>query len=168
MAKKPVEKVGIAAFSFALRTKGKSKRANSGPCNRSLAYDVGRAVRELKNLRKDYCIGSQVEIASELPKRLKLVCIVSEHVNKDQYLDSKEVARQIAEEFRRNGVAKVIVVAHPFLHLTHCKSLMRGLGFEIYPFKVWSPGFDPDSDQWQTQSAAKCFVYAVGKKLGFG
>lgn len=158
------EKIGIAAFSFAFR---KDREPNR--CNRRLGYQVGRAVRLLKNLRKEsvVVVGSQWEVALAVPAEYPVAFVVREHRNKGQYLDSKEVASQIAEEFRRQGVITVIVIANPFLHLTYCKREMRRLGFKIYPFKVWWIGFLSNSDQWQTKGPIRCLIYTIGQVLGF-
>ena len=156
------EKVGIAAFSFAL---WKDREPNR--CNKRLGYQVGRAVKLLKNLDKESVVSSQWEAALAVPNEYPVALTVHEYQYKGQYLDSKEVSRQIAEEFHRRGVTRVIVIANPFLHLFLCKREMRKLGFKIYPFKVWWIGFLPDSDQWWCKGPIRLLIYTVGKMLRF-
>jgi len=162
MAKKAVEKerVGIMAFSFALRKQG---RGEPSPCNRGLGSETMRAVRYLKYRRKESVLVSQWEVALALPKSQAVAHVIQEHRTKGQYLDSEEVVAQGVEAFRAEGVTKVIVIANSFLHLTKCKRLVRQAGLEIYRFKVRWMGFDKLSDQWQTRSRIKALIYALGQ-----
>ena len=163
MAQKPVEKVGILAFSFALR-----KDSEPNPCNRRLAGETMRAVRLLENQGKQAAVISQWEVALALPMpQISAICVIREHRNKCQYLDSDEVMEQAAEIFHREGVAKVIVIAQRFIHIMKCKMLVRKAGFAVYPFKVRSIGFDKKSDQIWTRSRTKLVIYTI-RQIFFG
>ena len=150
------EKVGIVAFSFGLGEQ------EPNPCNRRLVYEVDRIARKFKEKGKEVVIVAQWEVAEGLKKvGIAPDFIIKEHRQKGAYLDSDEVAAQAALFLHERGVIEVIPVAHPFLHLSKCRKLLRKAGFTVRQEKIGYIGFYPESKQWWTRGPFHLLVYAI-------
>lgn len=150
------EKVGIVAFSFGLGEE------EPNPCNLRLANEVDRIARKFKEKGKEVIIASQWEVAEGL-KELGITpdFIIKEHRQKGAYLDSDEVAAQAALFLHERDVVEVVPVAHPFLHLTKCRKLLKKAGFRVRKEKIYPIGFYPESKQWWTRGPFSLLIYTI-------
>jgi len=146
--------VGLVAWSFALRPEEPSR------CNRCLAGEVWRIVREEEKNGRRVLIIAQGEIAEALKKlHMPLAYIVERHHITGEYLDSQEVMAQAAEILMSYGVTEVIPVANPFLHLRRCRMLVREFGFMLIERRIRRIGFDKDSLQSWTRGPVRWVLH---------
>jgi hypothetical protein len=160
--------LGLVAFSF-----GQREDEKNDPClsNIDLAEAVGKIVScEAEKI----VVVAQWEIAkvllqsasvNEQMEWLEPDFIVHHHRVEGEYLDSDEVMAQAALYLHKRGVTAVIPVAHPFLHLTKCKQLVREAGFALAERKIGRVRFDKLSVQPWTRGRAPLLVYALKQKF---
>ena len=150
--------IGIVGFSFALT------KNEPNPCNLRLAEEVSRILREELNKGNNVVVVVQWEIA----KALEIFELKPDHVVKPKkgvYLDSDILMKEATEVFLQRGITKVIPVANPFLHLSHCRKLVQKSGFILADRKVKRIGFCKESLQWWTRSPFNLILYGIHIKL---
>lgn len=155
-------RIGVIGLSFALR-----RGQEPNPCNVNLASETERVVNLLRAEGHEAMTSSQWEIALRLDvERVNLICVVTKHRDGVNYLDSDEVILQSVKAFEaRGGVDEVVIVANPFIHLQGARSKAKGFGLKVRNVAIHWIGFDKKSDQWQTRSPVRAFVYTVGRVL---
>lgn len=152
------EKIGLVAFSFALRDVDREPN----PCNIRLAKAVERIIQS--EYREVVAI-TQWEITRQL-KRDGCMVAHSVELRKDgKYLDSEGVWEEAKEIFRRMGITEVIPVAQPFLQMIKIKAMIQADGFEVIDREIGRIGFDKESNQPWTRGPIQLFVYALRQKL---
>lgn len=152
-------RIGIVGFSFGLTDDEPSQ------VNRRLALEVERLVTNERLKGNESVVVAQWEIAQAIPPDSPGNLSRVVHRPLDAYLDSDEVMRQAAEEFRSQGVEQVIAVANPFLQLRLVRQLVREHGFHCLEEKIKSVGFCPESKQWQDRGPTRLLLYAVLRRL---
>lgn len=150
------DKVGIVAFSFALRDEGEEPN----PCNVRLA----EAVERIAALEQSPVIVAQWEVARKLTADgIRVIKAVESQ--EGVYLDSEGVWTEARRVFRDAGVTSVIPVAQPFLQLQMVTRMIKRSGFKVTRRKIGWIGFDRKSTQPWTRGPIRTLLYAVRRGL---
>lgn len=158
-------RIGIVGFAFGLR----SKMQEPNPSNIALAKEVIDAV-DFAILRDSLpIVVTQWEITKAIKRKRGYEVDHSVELRADgSYLDSKGVWEEAKAAFAVEGVAQVIIIAQPFLHLPSLKKMVTDDGYEVYSYDMGAVPFD-DSDlntQPWTRSKFALAIYAVKSLLG--
>jgi hypothetical protein len=148
----------VGAFSFAFLKDG------FGRSNKEMA-------RVVEDIHKgwDLPIMSQWEIAyavQDQESKKALETIIEKHREEGKYLDTLEVAEQMAEQMKKRGRKKILVVAHP-LHVWRAVKILQKLGVKalVAPL-LWSVPFEPKSEQWWTRNRFFWTIKEIPIRLG--
>lgn len=158
----------IVGFSF-----GGRKNNQPGASNDKIA-DIIAGVREHFNapndLPKNLPIMVQWEIADALKTRIPSILvpghnqIVRRHRQSGKYLDTYEVATQIATEMFHQSLKNPVVVAAP-LHMWRCLKAMEKFGFNPMPAYTADVPYDELSIQARTRSPARYIPHEIAGRL---
>ncbi|TSC55653.1 MAG: hypothetical protein G01um101418_763 [Parcubacteria group bacterium Gr01-1014_18] len=109
---------------------------------------IAQAIREFDFDRS--CVQWEIFLAM---KKTSTVAnqVIWEHHEPFKYLDTREVARQMAQYLHKNNFHKeeILVFAHPD-HLPRCMSELKKLNISVVPIKAKIP-YDPESYQIHTR-----------------
>ena len=146
----------VVVYSF-----GGSPRYGPGAANKKLA---AIALRIAQNNPSGLVLVAQDYLEEPLREfgGISLVgLVVRKHRTKGAFLGTEEVTAQAVAYLHTQGIRRVVLVAHPFLHRFKCRKLLLRSGFSVKCAKTGFVPFDPGGEGWWVRGPLRLLLYAV-------
>lgn len=158
------EKAAVLGFAYGFRLWKNAERVTHVPGASNEALIRVLFDRYFILWRSDLILQQQLAyavrmIAAFSSNTSHIVCEITEHHNKDQYLDTDEVAYRGVEFAHQNGYTVLYILAAPTFPLLHRWFAVKKTREFAAPYNIqvealktgWIPS-DPSSAQWWTRS----------------
>lgn len=136
-----------------------------GPINRRLGSIAARYVRGLSS---PTLVVAQWEIALEMGRQGVPVDFAVYPEEGVDYIDTGDVWRQARQFLDAHDIERVALLAHPFLHRSLARHIIRRDGYMVQTLKTGMVGFDPDARnrQWWTRGPVRLMTYSALRAAG--